>query len=133
MGEVLADKFVLRKRISGRNSFQTFASGSMRSTESGTLINVRFSAHPGLYWGYAGWGCCMVFIAVPIVMHLLHALSSGAAHWRDLGGPDYQTEVVGLLMLCFFPLLFGIGRVTASGEDEALYSFLKQTLEARYA
>ena len=130
LGEVRAGTFVLNKRITGRNSFQTFATGNIQPSDGGTLIAGQFSAHPGFRLGYGAWGCCAVLIGVPIMINLAYELGSGATHFGDLWSPSYQTETMGLLLLTFVPLLFAAGRVMAAGENDFLRNFLKQVLEA---
>ena len=123
---------MLHKKITGFSSFQTFATETFQPVNGGTLIVGQFSAHPGFRLGFRVWGCCAVFLGVPIILSLFYGLLSGAVHLGDLLRADYKVETMGLLMLCSFPILFAVGRFVAAGEDADLHGFLKHTLEAHY-
>ena len=117
----------------GRNSFQTFATGSLQTSADGTLIEGEFSAHPGFRLGRRAWGCMMIFIGFPTLLGLLSMINSGELDWKNLSARSVLDKLIILAALVAPTFLYALGRLGASEEAERLRQFLLKTLEARDA
>lgn len=126
-GWVGGDGFQLRKRITYRNSFQTYASGSLTPNGSGTSVRAEFgmSTFTRVFmWIWFGWA---IVIGGVVFVSALVALLTGS-------GPDAYKAwmgVVGLpLMLVLGYALVRFGRYLARDEERFLTDFLRQVLDA---
>ena len=129
-GKITSADFLLRKRIFGRNSFQTFVEGTIQPATNGTIVAGQFSLHPAVKPLFKVWVCSLVFIGFPVCVILLKDLASGAVHWSNLWEVD-RTFAGALFMLCWPFLIYVLGRAFARGDEEYLRRFLLETLEAR--
>ena len=133
-GEARENGFLLRNRmVMGYNSFQTFASGSLRASEDGTAIEGYFSAHPGFKLGRRAWGCMITFIGLPTLLSLLSMILSGEVNWRTVSTWTVSSRLTVLVALVAPALVYAFGRLGASEEAEKLRRFLLVTLEAHQA
>src|SRR5689334_14799044 len=112
-GRVNDSKFRLHKVINYRNSFQTYANGSMADDgQGGTRIRCRFGLHPFI----------MGFMIVWLVGASIACLTVLAAGTGNMG-------------IVLFPLggaaILLFGRAIARAEEEFLANYLQNLLEAR--
>ena len=127
VGTVGEDGAVLRKRIKGRNSFQTLLKVKMCGRIDGTALSCR--------------GGMSLAVAIFIGLWLGVVLAIGGAVFLASvagltgAGESEIPPALGLLvppaMLAFGALLLTVGRTMAKAEEAFLLDFLTRTLQAR--
>lgn len=114
LGWVTDSAFRIRKRISGRDSFQRILSAKMRPDGSGTVISGKFAMHPFVQAFMFIW---FGGVSIGMVVSMLSAFNGQF----DSG-----------LLIPPGMLIFGLAMVFYGREDEKafLVDFVKQTLNA---
>ena len=125
LGSIGDSSFRLQKRRTYRNSFAPFFYGRFRAADSGTLIDGECRMHlvVKVFMGY--W---FSFVVLAACFGIVSFLSTDRVH-REPGA--------GILSVLFPAALFAfgfglvtIGRWLARDEEQAILTFLKDTLEA---
>lgn len=118
---------VLRKRLRGRNSFQSVLRARLLPDAGGTILECRLGMHPAVVVFTLFWLGAVVLIGGSIFV-------AGIADVMGSARSEIPVAIALLgppAMLAFGLVLFAVGRGMARGEDAFLTQFLIQTLEAR--
>jgi hypothetical protein len=126
IGQVRERSLRLRKRIRGRNSFQTFLFAGVAAVGSQTRFDCRFGMHPALIAFMAFW------FGALLVMGGMAASELGSV-WA--GSDSFPGRVpIGAFLLGLVVLGIGfiaLGRFSSKGDVAFLTEFLLSTVEGR--
>lgn len=126
IGRVRDRSLRLRKRIAGRNSFQTFLYAGLVSVGSHTRFDCRFGMHPAVIAFMAFWFGVLLFGAGGVAAELV-----GRA---DADGNAIRTPLAvfgPLAMIVLGLVVVAIGRYGSKGDVAFLTEFLLGAVEGR--
>jgi hypothetical protein len=112
----------LRKRISYRNSFQTFLIGSLEGRDGATVFRGRAGMHPLVIGFMAVWFGLLALIGGAAFVATVGGLIAGQS--QPLGA------IIPLLMAAFGVGLVWFGRWLARGEEAFLVAFVAEVIAA---
>jgi hypothetical protein len=126
IGRVRDRSLRLRKRIKGRNSFQTFLFAGVAAVGSQTRFECRFGMHPAVIAFMAFWFAALLVIGVMAVSEL-------GSVWAGSGsfpaGVPIGAFVLG--MAVFGIGVIAVGRFTSKGDVAFLTEFLLNAVNGR--
>jgi len=127
LGRICGNTFRLQKRRLYRNSFAPFLYGQVRSSVSGSLIELRFRMHPFVMVFMCIWFSGVILIGGFISIHALIEIIRGG-----YGAKENQWLGVGIFpaMLTFRVLLVAFGKWLGKSEKRYMLTFLQETLQA---
>lgn len=127
VGTVGEDNAVLRKRIKGRNSFQTLLKVKMSGRTDGTALSCKGGMSLAVAIFITLWLGVVLVIGGAVFLATVASLTGA--------GESEIPPAIGLFvpptLLVFGVLLLTIGRKMAKAEEAFLLAFVTQTLQAR--
>jgi len=127
VGTVGDAKATLRKRIKGRNSFQSCLRVTLADVSTGTTLECRGGLHLAVIVFMIFWMGVVVLIGGSVFLAAIIALTTTA----DSEIPPAMGLVIPPSMLLFGVVLVLFGRRMARGEEAFLLDFVAQTTTAR--
>jgi hypothetical protein len=128
VGRVSGDRFIGRRRISYRNSFQPRVVAHLQAQGGGTLVHCRFGTHPAVVVFTVAWVGIVSTVAVGPLAYLAGTVFRG----QPLDA-DWAVDLIPAGMAVFGIALFLAGRLIGRGDRAVLLAFLRETLDARDA
>ena len=126
VGRVYERSFKIAKKVTYRNSFQTFLNASFGPDPQGTRITGSFGMHPVVIPFMTVW---FGMVTLGLVFSLVNLFSH---YWGDATrNVEWMGIVIPWFLLLVGFLLITTGRCFARGEDRYLKSFLIELLDAR--
>jgi hypothetical protein len=128
MGRVEETSFELRKRINGRNSFQTIARGIFEEESRQTVLRCQFGVRPSVGVFLTAWLAVVVLLGIALVPSAITGLMHGP---RPISPDTWMNALGPPLMFCFGIAIVVLGRFFARNEEDYVVRFLVETLKAR--
>jgi hypothetical protein len=124
IGRVRETSLRLRKRIRGRNSFQTFLTAKMAEESGKTRFDCRFGMHPAVVAFMAFWFGGVLAIGAGAVIEL-----SGIAAALSVAEP--MVLLGPLAMVAFGIGLVTLGRFSSRDDAQFLTEFVRSAVEGK--
>jgi len=124
VGRVGESSFNLRKRIRGRNSFQTIARGIIQQDSGHTRLRCQFGVHPAAVGFMILWFGALSFFGGADIMNAI-------AGWSSSSARSLIAHTGAVVMFAFGLAVVGICRFSARHEQSEILKILTTTLEAR--